>query len=43
MDIDIDEKVYLQHVDGYEIEEIADHLMLTVEEVEDILKELGVL
>jgi DNA-directed RNA polymerase specialized sigma24 family protein len=40
MDIEIDERVRLQYMDGYDIEEIADHLMLTVEEVENILKDL---
>lgn len=40
MYIEIDERVYNQYMDGYEIEEIADHLMLTVEEVKNILKDL---
>lgn len=40
MYIEINERVYLQYMDGYEIEEIADNLMLTVDEVENILKEL---
>ncbi len=40
MDIEIGERVYNQYMDGYDIGEIADHLMLTVEEVDNILKDL---